>query len=99
MSKLKSFRKKLIPEKVQLANYVAKEKRKIMHQIIIEKIKNDVNLASEILKISEENIPKDIKEACKEKIKNSKSEGVNSFQEIQTPLSECNKPTEENFSK
>jgi len=94
MSKLKSFRKKLIPEKVQLANYVAKEKRKIMHQII-----NDVNLASEILKISEENLPIDIKEACEEKIKNSKLEGVNSSQEIQTPLSECNKPTEENSSK
>lgn len=70
MSKLRSFKRHLNPSKVWLANQVAEEKIKIARQVVLERAKKDAEFAADVLKAVGENLPKEIKEACEETIKN-----------------------------
>lgn len=69
MSSLSSFRRKLNPKKVWLANQVAEEKIKIARQVVIEQAKKDAAFAAEVLKAVGENLPPEIKTACEESVK------------------------------
>jgi hypothetical protein len=69
MSKLRSFKRHLNPSKVWLANQVAEEKIKIARQVVLERAKKDAEFAADVLKAVGENLPKEIKEACEESVK------------------------------
>jgi CRISPR/Cas system CMR-associated protein Cmr5 small subunit len=71
MSKLSSFRRKLDPKKVWLAQQVAQEKIKIARQVVIEQAKKDAQFAADVLKAVGDNLPKEIKEACEESVKSN----------------------------
>lgn len=64
MSKTRSFKRHLNPQKVWLANKVAKEKLKIARQVVLERAKKDVVFAADVLKAVGDALPKEIKEAC-----------------------------------
>ncbi len=71
MSTLRSFKRKLKPSKVWLAEQVALEKVKIARQVIIEQAKKDSVFAAEIIKAVGDKLPKDIKEVCEESVANN----------------------------
>jgi hypothetical protein len=64
MSKLRSFKRHLNPQKVWLANQVAEEKIKIARQVVLERAKKDAAFAADVLKAVGDALPKEIKEAC-----------------------------------
>lgn len=69
MSKLRSFQRHLNPSKVCLAKQVAEEKIKIARQVVLDHAKKDAQFAADVLKAVGENLPKEIKEACEESVK------------------------------
>lgn len=69
MSKLRSFQRHLNPSKVWLANQVAEEKIKIARQVVLDHAKKDAAFAADVLKAVGENLPKEIKEACEESVR------------------------------
>jgi hypothetical protein len=72
MSKTRSFKRHLNPQKVWLANQVAEEKIKIARQVVLERAKKDAAFAADVLKAVGENLPKEIKEACEASVATSK---------------------------
>lgn len=69
MSKLRSFKRHLDPKKVWLANQVAEEKIKIARQVVLERAKKDAEFAADVLKAVGDALPKEIREACEESVK------------------------------
>ena len=69
MSKLSSFKRHLNPQKVWLANQVAEEKIKIARQVVLDRAKKDAAFAADVLKAVGDALPKEIKEACEESVK------------------------------
>jgi 23S rRNA maturation-related 3'-5' exoribonuclease YhaM len=69
MSKTRSFKRHLNPAKVWLANQVAEEKIKIARQVVLERAKKDAAFAADVLKAVGDALPKEIKEACEESVK------------------------------
>ena len=70
MSKLRSFQRHLNPSKVWLAKQVAEEKIKIARQVVMDRAKTDASFAADVLKAVGDALPKEIKEACEESVKN-----------------------------
>src|ERR1035437_5651935 len=64
MSKTRSFKRHLNPQKVWLANQVAEEKIKIARQVVLDRAKKDAAFAADVLKAVGDGLPKEIKEAC-----------------------------------
>ena len=69
MSSLRSFKRRLDPNKVWLAQQVAIEKVKIARQFVVEHAKKDAAFAADVLKAVGNNLPKEIKKACEESVK------------------------------
>ena len=72
MSKLKSFSRKLNPQKVWFANQVAEERLKVARQVVLERAQKDAEFAADVLKAVGENLPKEIKEACEKSVEDDK---------------------------
>ncbi|MCX6654467.1 MAG: hypothetical protein NTY03_05015 [Candidatus Bathyarchaeota archaeon] len=70
MSKLRSFKRHLNPSKVWLAQQVAEEKIKIARQVVLERAQKDAAFAADVLKAVGDALPKEIKEACEESVRN-----------------------------
>jgi len=69
MSKLRSFKRHLDPAKVWLANHVAEDRIKVARQAVLDRAKKDAEFAAEVLKVVGDGLPKEIKEACEESVK------------------------------
>ncbi len=70
MSSLRSFRRKLDPYRVAMAKEVEQKRIELARQVVLERAKKDAEFAADVLKAVGENLPKEIKEACEETIKN-----------------------------
>jgi len=81
MSKLRSYKRHLNPSKVWFAASVAEEKIKIARQVVLDRVKKDVEFASDVLKAVGENLPKEIREACETTIDASKVDELGLSQE------------------
>ena len=71
MSKLRSFARKLDPYRVAFAKQVEQERLKLARQAVMERAKKDAEFAADVLKAVGDALPKEIKEACEESVKNS----------------------------
>ena len=76
MSKTRSFKRHLNPQKVWLANQVAEEKIKIARQVVLERAKKDAAFAADVLKAVGDGLPKEIKEACEASVAKTATETV-----------------------
>lgn len=68
MSSLRSFRRKLNPLKVQLAEQVAYERIKVARQVVKDRCEKDAEFARDVLKAVGEALPQEIKETCEKTI-------------------------------
>lgn len=70
MSTLRSFRRKLDPYRVAIAKDMEQKRLVLARQVVLERAKKDAEFAADVLKAVGENLPKEIKEACEETLKN-----------------------------
>ncbi len=68
MGGLRSMKRKLQLDKVQLAEQVQYERVQMARQVVKERCEKDVEFAKDVLKAVGENLPKEIKEVCEKTI-------------------------------
>jgi hypothetical protein len=71
MSSLSSFKRRLNPKRVYLAEKVAVEKIKIVKQVVFERVQKDAEFATDVLKAVGDSLPPDLKAECEKTISES----------------------------
>ena len=87
MSALTSFKRRLKPNKVYLAQKVAEKKIEFARNVVLERAKRDAEFAADVLKAVGENLPTEVKEACEKSVSDAKTKALVDKWEATTEVS------------
>ena len=76
MGNTRSLRRKLNAEKVFIAEQVAQKRTELVKKFVEERVKTDVEFASDVLKAVGDALPENIKKIAEETVKNGKTDAV-----------------------
>ena len=76
MSALTSFKRRLKPNKVYLAEKTAEKKIEFAKQIVLERASRDAEFAADVLKAVGADLPKEFKDVCQKSISDSQSKAL-----------------------
>ena len=76
MSALTSFKRRLKPNKVYLAQKVAEKKIEFARNVVLDRAKRDAEFAADVLKAVGDGLPKEVKEACEKSVSDAKTKAL-----------------------
>ena len=76
MSALTSFKRRLKPNKVYLAQKVAEKKIEFARNVVLDRAKRDAEFAADVLKAVGDGRPKEVKEACEKSVSDAKTKAL-----------------------